>query len=256
MLAGYRAKIARANEFIAELERSVEVGRGQDFRVVTEIESGPRSRIVFRAKVERDAMMRLGVIVGDVAHNLRSALDHAVWQLVMTNGADPGRHTMFPIIRSAAEFQERGLRQLRGVAPAAVAVIEEVQPYHMPSPDLTPEDSFLWLLDELSNHDKHRVLNVTAGRVAGWTIAFPSLTSSSIGAGMPNPDAFGPLEDGAIIHVIEAASPTALDRNYEIQLGIAFTDNGPGRGQFVIKLLKGLEERVVTIVDRLVPFIS
>lgn len=247
--------MARANEFIVELERAIETGKGSAFRVVKEIDPGSPSRIVFRARIEQDAMMRLGLIIGDVIHNLRSALDHAVWQLVIASGEEPGRHNMFPILRNAAEFQDRGLRQLRGVAPAAVAVIEQVQPYHTPSADLTSEDSFLWLLDELSNHDKHRVLNVTAGRVASWTVGFPSgLTSSSTSAGMPNPTAFGPLKDGEIIHVIEADSP--LDPDYEIQLGIAFVEDGPGRGQFVIKLLKGFEERVVTIVDHLASFVS
>lgn len=37
------------------------------------------------------------MLVGDYVHNVRSALDHVVWQLVIANRGAPGRHTQFPI---------------------------------------------------------------------------------------------------------------------------------------------------------------
>jgi hypothetical protein len=34
-----------------------------------------------------------GLVVGDVLHNLRSALDHLAWQLVLANGKSPTSRT-------------------------------------------------------------------------------------------------------------------------------------------------------------------
>ncbi len=41
------------------------------------------------------------VVVGDVIHNLRSALDHLAWQLVILDGGQPNDSTQFPIYESA-----------------------------------------------------------------------------------------------------------------------------------------------------------
>lgn len=96
-------------------------------------------------------------VVGDIAHNLRSALDHLAWQLVVESGARPRRErpatafpirtasgssppTIFPAIR--AEFQQ---------------VLESVQPYiaFATAQGLNPRKSPLFMLQELNNLDKH-----------------------------------------------------------------------------------------------------
>jgi len=45
---------------------------------------------------------------GDIVQNLRTALDHLAWQLVMTAslpGFPPGRHTCFPISKDLESYQ-------------------------------------------------------------------------------------------------------------------------------------------------------
>jgi hypothetical protein len=37
------------------------------------------------------------VILGEIIHDLRSSLDHVVWQLVIANGSLPGYWNQFPI---------------------------------------------------------------------------------------------------------------------------------------------------------------
>lgn len=40
--------------------------------------------------------LKWGVLIGDVVHNLRSALDHLAWQLVLRNGGESSWRTQFP----------------------------------------------------------------------------------------------------------------------------------------------------------------
>ncbi|HEV3192837.1 MAG TPA: hypothetical protein VGY54_20165, partial [Polyangiaceae bacterium] len=45
--------------------------------------------------------VRLNTLIGEFLHDLRSALDHIAWQLVMNNGGEPTRDTSFPILKVA-----------------------------------------------------------------------------------------------------------------------------------------------------------
>lgn len=40
-----------------------------------------------------------GVVIGEIAHDLRSALDGLTWQLALRNVSEPYRNTCFPIFR-------------------------------------------------------------------------------------------------------------------------------------------------------------
>ena len=53
-----------------------------------------------------------GVLIGEILHNLRSALDHLIWQLViLETGAPPTTtKTAFPIFETAAGYKSREAR--------------------------------------------------------------------------------------------------------------------------------------------------
>jgi hypothetical protein len=42
--------------------------------------------------------LRLGVLMGDIVHNIRCALDHLVWQLALTRTPTPHSKPQFPIL--------------------------------------------------------------------------------------------------------------------------------------------------------------
>lgn len=109
----------------------------------------------------------LSVIVGDVLHNLRSALDHLAWELVIRGGGKPGRHTSFPICdtedrwRSEVEWRRRsGDRRspLDGIEPGGAIwrFIKAVQPY-----EGAVYANAITALRALSNADKHRQLLIS-----------------------------------------------------------------------------------------------
>lgn len=98
---------------------------------------------------------RLGAIVGDIAHNLRSALDVAAWQLALANDEAAARQqpnlVQFPLASTAQGFAAgRVERTLSFFGDAARIVIERLQPYQ-------PSWEALGWLRELSNSDKHRI---------------------------------------------------------------------------------------------------
>jgi hypothetical protein len=114
---------------------------------------------------------KVSVCVGDIIHNLRSALDHLAWQLAcaFTDGnPSQSRRIQFPIEDDPKTFKTRcGKLQDHGawlaeIDPAHRAVIEEFQPYRgwaSPSQRWFACDGHeLALLRDLSNIDKHRML--------------------------------------------------------------------------------------------------
>jgi hypothetical protein len=104
-------------------------------------------------------LLRWGVMVGDILHNLRSALDHLAWQLYKTGCArltskEEGR-IVFPICRTVDDFRSKLNTHLGGVSWVQRALVYEYQPcarYH--DTTLSP----LYRLQSLSNDDKHQVV--------------------------------------------------------------------------------------------------
>jgi hypothetical protein len=100
--------------------------------------------------------------IGEIAHNLRSALDHLVVQLVVDNGRDPeSTRTQFPIFLREDDYrQKRGRRpahreaMLDGVAKSNKTVIDGLQPYQ--AGPRSARRHPLWLLREITDRDRHR----------------------------------------------------------------------------------------------------
>lgn len=136
--------------------------------------------------IQREPMpLHWPLLAGEAIQNLRSALDHLVYELSGGN-----RRTQFPIFTDPCEFQVLGLRKLKGVATEKRALIEEVQPYRL-TPD-APAQDFLARLSSLSNLDKHRVLATVVAAVHHEAVGIPDgvkltwedyATNKGLGAG-------------------------------------------------------------------------
>jgi hypothetical protein len=98
-------------------------------------------------------------ITGDIIQNLRSALDHLAYQLFLvgTNGTKgPGRHICFLIAANAARYKDGFGGTVKGMRQDAIDALSAVEPYN------GGKGHQLWVLHELNNIDKHRLL-VTVG---------------------------------------------------------------------------------------------
>jgi hypothetical protein len=95
--------------------------------------------------------LRTSCILGDVTHGLRTALDHVAWGLAQrAQFAGSRKKVQFPIAADASAFAKERPAWIAMFGPAAVDVVEQVQPYH-DRPGLS------WLSD-LNNADKHEAV--------------------------------------------------------------------------------------------------
>jgi len=105
-----------------------------------------------------------GVVLGDFAHNCRSALDQIMCRLVEFCGAEAGYHTQFPIAVTEKQWNELVTRRdpasrkprTHGLTDEATKVVRDCQPFVThPGGAVAP----LQRLSEISNRDKHRTLH-------------------------------------------------------------------------------------------------
>ena len=107
----------------------------------------------------------IGLLVGDVVHNLRTCLDHIVLAMAQ-KGAKAAGVTMsrkaetsiqFPVAISPEHFEDQiGRHRLRYVEPEAKMVIERLQPYWLDRTN--PEHSWIAVINDLDVTDKHRTI--------------------------------------------------------------------------------------------------
>jgi hypothetical protein len=126
-----------------------------------------RKQYVFTGEITRpmEKAVMWSVILGDGIHNLRSALDHLVWQLILLNtGKDGSNETQFPIASHGARYWSKTKdngpslreRRLKGVSKAHATIIDRCQPYRTNGAGKLES---LEVLQDMDNYDKHRLLH-------------------------------------------------------------------------------------------------
>jgi hypothetical protein len=212
------------------------------------------SRYVVRVEVDVPIPPELSLIAGDFIQNLRAALDHLVWQLVIANGQRPDTGNAFPIHSQKPTRKNRGLerwrRQTRGLHPAADYWIDQIQPYRRPN---GPSRDPMTILARLSNEDKHRVVLSSVASVPHPDTAEPRMNITPISDVGPiksyELEARKPLESGDVLleAAIEITGPNPnIHLDGELPLEVAF-------GQVLIPVegLVDLFDRVDVMVGHL-----
>lgn len=108
----------------------------------------------------------MALAAGDCLHNMRKALDHAVYLAAVYNQVrNPPRgegHISFPI-KTAKKL---GMDHLKGLlSPEVIAIIEEFQPHLRPEPAAGFRP--LEVLEQLEARDKHRLVTVQVPQLHG-----------------------------------------------------------------------------------------
>ena len=238
-------KIERAYSQALELERQMRdvfgpgnmehvfgpgPGEGKAYALITERQANPREwRTVFRLLAQPSETW--GVLLGEIVHNLRSALDHLVYEASsLDKNGRPLSDTEFPIFVDEDKFRSErrpgGLYKIRGLNAETRAFVESMQPFHSENPRL----HHLWALRELSNADKHRLLNFV---VAAYRIEGPLLIKFTPSEGVKITDDNsrvevelgirpGVLEDGAECLSFTTLSIFPDDTKVDVNLSVAF----------------------------------
>lgn len=251
---GVWLKIQRAQDHYEHLRRAVP---DSGFTFVPEVTDGGR-RHIYRATRPPTSDIRLGAVLGDCVHNLRSSLDHLACQLVLTDGNQITRTTSFPITDGQPAT---GIVVSGGVDQAALVEIERLQPYHRHK-----IGELLGLLRDLDNFDKHRDLAVVAVAVAGaQTLSISSGTPAFGEAIRINPVenppqatfTYEPIVEGAIVAWFDYEPPRVEpDPRLTLAKHLYLPPGQPGERRFVLPVLEQLFKTVVNVARRLGPFVT
>lgn len=171
-LSGVRLKLKRAKVHLDALNaRLDDADRGDLYGLVCEPDPQPGQYVVKVKKAASDEDWPL--ILGDFLHNLRTALDHLVWQLVKANGETPDRDNAFGIFLDPTTFDgTAGNKNFKGVHPQARAVIRSAQPFSPSDKWQTGRLHPLFFLRELEVVDKHRLIHTITLSPEGVTLTF------------------------------------------------------------------------------------
>jgi len=245
-----RAKLARALELLLQLDEHV--GAYLDTEPVAmhqRLRSDGRT-VEITLRVTQQPPVELSLLVGEVAHQLRSALDHVAYGLVQADGNTPTNRTAFPVL---AARPLGGLHIPGGVAPAALAAIEELQPYQR----LDPEHHPLHILNTLWNIDKHRHLHLTALQATD-TQAFLGLPDgSALVGGQVRTLAVGDGDVFAVVRLAHGPVDPELELTASGRSFLALGDKGPWQIDLpVLLLLEQLHQYVALVaLPRLEPLL-
>ena len=250
-LIGPRAKISRAvqgvNHLAAELSAFAST---TPYQIIIYDDLDTRHRI-FQVRVLRQPPAELGVLIGEIVHNLRSALDHVACILPLKEGALRHAKPFFPIyLRRDPDPSNRQLscftkgHRLMGITDEAFAIVESLQPYHRTQ---DPERDPLAVLEALWNWDKHNALHIV-----GAALIPPQIQGQIVGDAVSFAEA-GPVHDGKVIAKLPIEGFTVVNDNPEpMNLGFAihpaFGPGGPAAGELIGSTLGPLCEYVAVNV--------
>ncbi|MGD0355468.1 MAG: hypothetical protein ABSB31_08510 [Dehalococcoidia bacterium] len=261
-LDGPRLKVARAK---AEIDRlgTMEDAFTQNTRYhIVRAEFNPKSgKYVWRVSVDGlPPSLEWGIYIGEIAHNLRSALNQLVYQLALLERPNipktVARNLQWPIARCRKEFKNRkGKQMLELLRSKHKAIIERLQPYKrrgsvdfvsLNRAEYRGCNSPLFWLNEINNADKHRLIQVVGAKTAIGPVIGRLRTSDIIDLSDISLGRIRILKDGAKFE--EYASHVYVDS--EIIPLIAFAHGCKAvAGRGVIFVLDLITKHVSEIVE-------
>ena len=181
-LDGPRFKIRRAESEIQVLDDKMLAMWSDSVYHIVRAERNPKTgNDIYRVQTNMPpSFLDWGVSIGEIAHNLRSALDGLIHQLALLETNTPARNTQFPIFLQGqtvklipgkrkqliAHFEGKGRAngrsQIQDLRPEHQTLIERLQPYKR---GRGGRKNPLFRLKELNNADKHRIITPVAPRL-------------------------------------------------------------------------------------------
>jgi hypothetical protein len=215
-LSSATLKLGRAYQHLDSIDAEVREFFEVDPYVVTceaDMETGER---LMRVAAVDEPPIELSFLIGDCLHNLRSALDHLVWE--RSAPQKRGRSTGFPLRSRRPKGPFAGLAKVRGLSPRDRAIVQRLQPYNARDKEQVPDEPLL-VLHNLNVDDKHKFLHVTGLSMEGAT-----LRPVAPGARIRHAETFpGTFEHGAVLARVVVSPPEAkVDMNFRPAFDVAF----------------------------------
>jgi hypothetical protein len=140
------------------------------------------------------------------------------------------------------------------MCPEAEAIIEDAQPYHRGN---SAEGHPLWVLNRLSNMDKHQTLHLTGSAVTDTTFQVVMQDGMTVA---PPKFVTGPFKDGAVVARHAPPGPLVsgvgkMHMNMRIAYEVAFEKGSPARGRPVERVLQDIRNAALGTIVRLLPLV-
>lgn len=159
-LISVRAKVARANQHIqAAKEVSKAFLDTEFYRFAVRPQKNGNNRHFIIIKKLEPIPDEFGLLIGDAAHNLRSALDHIAYAFAKPSNWKEEKKVAFPLCSKRSEFRARAPALLPGISRKVMAAVQRAQPYHGGKGSKTKA---LGQIQAINNWDKHRSMLVAA----------------------------------------------------------------------------------------------
>ncbi len=177
-----RWKVKRAQDHLEDFKANFFGRRGPIFplhAVDLHFEPHGKSVTITSKPLDPEQKVWLGILLGDVIHQLRASLDHVVYALATRPGRPPPSkkelHDLSFLIRADGRGFAADARVSQGVFERLIgtqelADMEAAQPYKRSS--IAPLTDPLWRLHKLDNVDKHRTFVIIEHRVRGSVTAY------------------------------------------------------------------------------------
>lgn len=162
-LAGIDAKLDRAEKLVDHVDGAWNAWNAErdPWQFGADVNQEKRRYIVMMRMLDPPPPV-LALIASEVVHLVRSSLDHLACYLVESCDGQVTRSTAWPVLASRESWTEKVDQEsggpLSGASSTARAFVEGRQPYNRPG---DVKDDPLFVLNELWNIDKHRLLNAT-----------------------------------------------------------------------------------------------
>jgi hypothetical protein len=257
-------KVDRAHKHLSDFQ--LEVNRffrpPYPYEIIPEddAQKGERS---YYLRVHKEIPPEFSAFIGDIAQNLRSALDHLAWHLVQSCSILPKakeRDIYFPIFEDAREYEEEKMRKIKGMTDAATQAIDDLMPYgrlDKNNPMAGIGNLALYWLNAINLQDKHRLLIPVWAAAPAHSITksgraeMAAVLRSAFGSESANVmvgslvDSSTPLEDGSKLCTLPIAE---VDDDMKFRFQVAFGEPKSMRGKEVLSTLNNMHRIVREIV--------
>jgi hypothetical protein len=179
-------------------------------------------------------------VAGDIIHNVRSSLDHLVWDLVIANKQIPNRNNCFPITENEENFLKYGLPSLEGVDSKAIEEIKSLKPFRSGT-------EWLWQLHKLDIADKHRTLLIAGSAHKSVIIDMsqdfkrlnPEIDIPPMPIALRPAERDFPLKNGDVLFRVPAKSitPDMMGMPKEYEFEIAYSDRDVVKDESMLESL-------------------
>lgn len=155
LFSGVRLKRARAFELLHSLEKDCN-DWASGVKIDLDHSVGDGGWHVWSAGPLPSPPAEFGIRVGEVAYQLRSALDHAAHAMILANGGNTTKGTYFPVSLTEQAWKSQSKPYLRGASDQSLETAMKWQPFWQQP--LSPHADMLAALNEIALVDKHRQL--------------------------------------------------------------------------------------------------